>query len=102
MKLVLWPSWGMVWIRNEVVVAHLRHGISSDGSGFAPVNYDIVMSRWPTRCTILINRFSFHRFFFLSLHVSNELLVWYSILCSAPDDEWVIRSKHVQQEKTVE
>ena len=39
----------------------------------------------PTRCTILINSFSFHRFF-LALHVSNEFT----------------RSTHVEQEKTVE
>ena len=76
------------------------------------------MCRWPTSCTILQN-FLFHRFF-LALHVSNELLVHHQeqciiyfitqynrciragesrLACSAPVDERVIRSKHVEQEK---
>ena len=37
--------------------------------------HHIAMCRWPTRCTILINNFLFHRFYLLALHVSKELLI---------------------------
>ena len=38
----------------------------------------------------------------LDSHAQLYQTAWYSMLGSAPDDERVIHSKHVEQEKTVE